>query len=594
MTDEPENVELASPDLAAQMRLALAELIPGVLLDGVLDATKLGEMLGVDVTSPADGRERYGLVWAGKAEAIRSLQMPSRGTLVPDLDRSFDWDTAENVFIEGDNLEVLKLLQKAYNDKVKLIYIDPPYNTGNDFVYNDDFRDGLYGYLAYAGLKDQDGNLLSTSTLSEQRSGGLHSRWLNMMYPRLQLARNLLTQDGVIAVSIDDNEFATLRLVLDEIFGPENFVASIQVKARSSVSNDKLVSPSHNHLLVFARSFDVLFAKRNRVGLDPDLDGFTLSDANGAYKLVPVDGPGGARKGNPFYEFQGVEGYWRYSKETMQARFDQGLIVVRPNSLQQKYYLADAQSKRRTATTWWDGGMETSTATTRLKQFMGAAVFDNPKPIPLVRRLVEMFARDSGDLVLDFFAGSGTTGHAVLESNAHDGIQRHFICVTLPEPTNPNSEGRGAGFQTVSQITLARLERALKAHSVSGLKVVFLDASRFENSDADGEGMVIRATTLRGDLDAEPVTQEILLKEGIPLDTPWTRVADAGVSLILAGKVAVVLSLDITNEVVDTALRLTSERGVIVFLEDGFAGRDAVKANAVTQANKLGIKLKSV
>lgn len=221
MLDEPEAVDLSTPDIAAANRRALKALLPGVIADGVLHATSLGELLDIPVTAPVDARERFGLMWAGKHEAVRSLLTPSRATLVPDLERSVDFDTARNVFIEGDNLEVLKLLQKAYNDKIKLIYIDPPYNTGNDFVYNDDFSNGLRGYLAYTGQLDQEGNRTSASS---ETSGRRHSRWLSMMYPRLVLARNLLTQDGVLAVSIDDNEYANLRTILDEVFGSENFL----------------------------------------------------------------------------------------------------------------------------------------------------------------------------------------------------------------------------------------------------------------------------------------------------------------------------------------------------------------------------------
>ena len=192
-----------------------------MLDDGVLDVGRLSELLGAEVTEVPDGRERYGLQFAGKREALRSLLTPSHGTLVPDPAHSIDFDTARNVFVEGDNLEVLKLLQKAYIDRVKLIYIDPPYNTGNDFIYHDDFRDGLRGYLSYTGQVDADGNRMSSNT---DVSGRRHSRWLSMIYPRLVLARNLLTPDGVIAISIDDNEVANLRSVLDEVFGPENFV----------------------------------------------------------------------------------------------------------------------------------------------------------------------------------------------------------------------------------------------------------------------------------------------------------------------------------------------------------------------------------
>ncbi len=253
MAEDPAKVELSSPDLAGESRARFEELFPGVIADGVLDASRLGELLDIDVTAPAEGRERFGLMWAGKQDAIRSLLTPSRGALVPDLDRSVDFDNAKNVFIEGDNLEVLKLLQKAYNDKVKLIFIDPPYNTGNDFVYQDDFRDGMRGYLGFTGQLDEEGMRVSTS--GEAILGRRHSRWLSMIYPRLVLARNLLRQDGAIFVTIDDNEGANLRSVMDEVFGPENFLANIAWKHTQQSKNDEPYFSRHwNSILVYRRS----------------------------------------------------------------------------------------------------------------------------------------------------------------------------------------------------------------------------------------------------------------------------------------------------------------------------------------------------
>lgn len=589
---EPANVDLGIPDLAAANRAAFEQQFPGVLADGVVDAERLKEQLDVEVVGAADNRERYGLMWAGKKEAVRSLQAQSRSTLLPDFADSVDWDAARNVFIEGDNLEVLKLIQKAYNDQIQLIYIDPPYNTGGDFVYNDDFSDGLRSYLAYSGQLDEDG--LRTSTVTDT-GGGRHSRWLSMMYPRLALARNLLATDGVIAVSIDDNEVATLKLLLDEVFGPENFVATICVRSRASVSNDKLVSPSHNFVHIYARSFPTLFAKRSAFGLEPVVEGFDLMDDLGAYKLVPVDGPGGARKGNPYYEFMGVEGYWRFSKETMQAKYDAGLIVVRPRSLQQKYYLNDALKKRRTATTWWHEGVQTSSATRALKDLMGEAVFDNPKPVALIRRLVEMAANDEGAIVLDFFAGSGTTAHAVLEANAADNKGRRYICVTLPEETPESSAARAAGYDLVSDITLARLKRVMDGMAHSGLRVSRLAASNFRRAgSSDPEDLFDLSETTLEDRDhvMEHIAQEVLLKEGVRLDAVWERHLAAEAPVILAEGVAVVLSLGLTQEIADAALAL--EPNVVVFLEDGFAGADAVKANAYTNAKNDGIVMKTV
>ncbi|WP_141014946.1 nitroreductase/quinone reductase family protein [Nocardioides sambongensis] len=406
--------------------------------------------------------ERYGLTWVGKQDALDRASAPCAATLVEDLDAAIRPDDARHLFIEGDNLEVLQLLRDEHCAGIKLIYIDPPYNTGNPFVYRDD-------------VSGDDGD------------GCRHSRWLSMILPRLVLARELLTTDGLLAVSIDDHETAQLRLVLDEVFGGENFLATICVRSRASVSNDRLVSPSHNFLHLYARHLPALADRRADFGLDPVLEGFDLVDERGPYRLVPVDGPGGAKKGNPYYEFHGVAGYWRYSERTMQAKYDAGLIVVRPRALLQKYYREDAAAKRRTATTWWDEEMQTSTATRRLRELMGAAVFDSPKPVELVRRLVTLAANSDGDVVLDFFAGSGTTGQAVIEADIADGRRRHSICVTLPEPTAERSEARRLGYRTVSQITLARLRRVVEGVPGVGLRVLRLRPAPTQTRTGDAD-----------------------------------------------------------------------------------------------------------
>jgi len=232
----------------------------------------------------------------------------------------------------------LKLLQKSYYGKIKMIYIDPPYNTGKDFVYRDDFHDSLENYKRITGQVDGNGKAISTNT---ETSGRYHTDWLNMMYPRLRLARNLLKDDGVIFISIDDNEVHNLIKICDEVFGEANRIALICHKARASVSNDKIISNNHNIILFYAKNVNVIESIRKDIGLDPELNGFDLddNDGRGAYRLVPVDGPGGAKKGNPYYEFMGVEGYFRFSKETMQEKYNMGQIVKKGNSLYQKYYL---------------------------------------------------------------------------------------------------------------------------------------------------------------------------------------------------------------------------------------------------------------
>lgn len=641
MTDAQERVVLESPDLAAQARSALTQLFPGVLQDGVLDATKLGELLGVDVTAPADGRERYGLMWAGKTEAVRSLQTPSKATLVPDLKRSVDWDTAQNVFIEGDNLEVLKLLQKAYNDKVKLIYIDPPYNTGNEFIYNDDFSDGLRGYLEYTGQLDTEGDRKSTD--SDARGGRKHSRWLTMLHPRLVLARTLLTQDGILAVSIDDNEVAALRLLLDEVFGPENFLGTFvwvsNIKGRQISGAGPAGTKEYLH--VYARDIDNVGAFRGSATFLKKLmptvyKGFnyqTKHDERGPYvvknelyntnsafneltrpslvfdiyfnpitravRTEPVSDNGHVHDGfvkiGPKRNNNGVHKYhaFRWSRGKVESESYDLEFVEAPGGWKVSTKVRDVDS-----TSVKDIFMDISTnagSDDIAAVGINPRWFDYPKPVELIRVLVS-FATSGNDLVLDFFAGSGTTAHAVAAQNAADNGQRRTLSINLPEPVDPKSEAGKAGLRTVADVSYARINQVVNSipgAEAQGLRVLELSNSNFVHADATSEQLELQWSTLKEPTpEIESLAAEVLLKEGIPIDVPWIRGTAGSAPLIIAGKVAVVLTLDVDNEVVTAAIALKPE--VLVFLEDGFAGRDAVKANAATRAKQLGIRMKTV
>jgi len=414
-------------------------------------------------THVVDGKEeRYQFTWPDKKKSVLLANSPIAETLRPCRDESVDFDNTENLYIEGDNLDVLKLLQETYLGKVKMIYIDPPYNTGNDFVYNDDFAENTDDYLDRSGQFDEDGNRLFHNTES---NGRFHTDWLNMIYPRLKIARNLLSDDGVIFISLDDNESTNAVKICDEIFGTSNRIALICHKSRASISNDKIISPNHNIILFYAKKIELIEANRKMIGLDPILDDFKYNDndGKGEYRLVPVDGPGGAKKGNPFYSFLGIEGYWRFSKETMQEKYNQGLVVKRGNSLYQKYYKSLAASTRRTATTWWDDGGLTSTATSKLKKLMGNSTFDTPKPLELIDRMLKMITFQNKEaIILDFFSGSATTAHAVMQLNAEDGGHRKFIMVQLPEKTDEKSEAFKAGYKNICEIGKERIRRAGK------------------------------------------------------------------------------------------------------------------------------------
>lgn len=491
---------MQSPDATVGNVAKIAALFPQCVTERIgkdghpelaVDFDKLREELGADALEPSE--ERYQFTWPDKKASGRLANTPSTMTLRPCREESVNFDTTQNLYIEGDNLEVLKILREDYLGAVKMIYIDPPYNTGNDFVYNDDFAQGRDEYETESGAFDAEGNqMLDPMQRNTEANGRFHTDWLNMIYPRLKIARELLSDDGVIFISIGDDENANLIKIVKEIFGERNFIADICHKSRASVSNDRIISENHNHLLFCCKNIEIVFANHRFIGEDPLLTGFNLQDERGAYKLAPVDGPGGAKKGNPYYEFHGITGYWRYSKQTMQDKYNKGLIVVTGNNLQQKYYLDDAKKSRRTVTTWWDEGFLTSTATRELIELMGSKTFDNPKNVNLVLRCLKMItAFDKDAVILDFFSGSATTAHAVMKLNAEDGGHRKFIMVQLPEITEEQSEARKAGYTNICEIGKERIRRSgRKVKEEAGLhgqnldigfRVLKLDTSNMED-----------------------------------------------------------------------------------------------------------------
>ncbi len=374
-----------------------------------LDAEERSELLGL-----LSERKKYGLVWEEKPEDVEEVMREQLPVLAEVKERAIvaSAPSAPNhILIEGDNLHALTCLTYTHSNKVDVIYIDPPYNTGNkDFVYNDRFVD--------------------------KEDAFRHSKWLSFMEKRLRIAKGLLSDKGVIFISIDDNEFANLKLLCDEIFGERNCLATVVQKSRDSISGDLLFSPNHNYLLVYAKKQECVFNERDifRIPVVVDESKFKNpdNDPRGPWKLNPVDGPGGARKGNPYYEFLGITGYYRYSKEMMQKYYDDGLIVKRRNSLGKKYFLSQAKAKKGVPpTTWWDDAGTTTKGTQLLQSIVPESDFNNPKPIELIERCLVLRHNDA--CVLDFFAGSGTTLHAVMKLNAEDSGKRKCILVTNNE-----------------------------------------------------------------------------------------------------------------------------------------------------------------
>ncbi len=622
-----------TPDLTAERIEQLRSIFPEVFEEGKINFDRLKQELGGQIDS---GQERYHFTWNGKNRALRLSQASGTGTLRPCMEESKNWDSTRNLYLEGDNLEVLKLLQKSYHEKIQMIYIDPPYNTGKDFIYPDHFSDSIRNYQEWTGQVDKAGRPQSTNS---ETDGRFHSKWLSMMYPRLRLARNLLADSGVMFVSLDDNEIANLIKVCDEIFGEGNRIAVICHKSRASVSNDKIISPNHNFILFYAKNRSVLEQMRRQIGLDPDLSGFPFDDADGKgpYRLVPVDGPGGARKGNPYFEFLGVKGYFRFSKETMRKKYQDGFLVKKGNRLYQKYYLRSAEQTRRTDTTWWEDGGLTSSATAQLKSLLQGSYFDNPKPVELIVRMLKLTTFYHKDAtILDFFSGSATTAHAVMQMNAEDGGCRRFIMVQLPEPCAEGTEAAKAGYKNICEIGKERIRRAgelvrqqveeknssqkpdqpLKKVPDIGFRVFKLDSSNVKrwNPEAgmvaddagDSAQLKFSAEKLAQDLmnslnDGLPgrteldLVYEILLKMGFELTSPLSREQIDGKNVYVAASGALMLclgdgvTLDTARGMAELHRRLAPETWKVVFRDCGFAS-DSDKVNVYEILKSAGLK----
>ena len=458
-----EHVTPAAADVQAERRRQLRALVPEAFVEGALDFAKLRAALGE--TDSAAG-ERYTFTWAGKGAAQRLIQQPSHATLHPAPDESINWATTQNLFIEGDNLEVLKLLYRAYYGRVKLIYIDPPYNTGNDFVYPDDYSDSLAAYLTLTGQQNATGDLL---TSNPETSGRYHSRWLSMLYPRLFVARQLLRDDGLLFVSIDDSEVHNLRLLLNEVFGEENFLGVLIWKRRQNVDSRAKsgLSVDHEYLLMYARNS----AGRIR-GQEKDLTKYSNPDHDPRGDWLSADLTGLATKEqrpNLHYDlvnpatgmvYMPPENGWRYGKPTM-ARLIADARIIWPKTNEGRprvrRYLhemgAEFTGLSSIITTLYN-----SQGTRELKElFDGKEVLDFPKPVDYLKLLVEQgTSTDEPEIVLDFFAGSCTTAQAVLELNRQDGGSRRYVMVQLPFPT------KIAAYKTIAEIGKERIRRVIK------------------------------------------------------------------------------------------------------------------------------------
>lgn len=615
-----EEVSSHSLDITEQNIEKLKELFPEVLTEKKIDFDKLRLILGDEVeTAP----ERYNFTWNGKKQVMQLAQQPTVAMLKPNKAKSKNWDETQNLYIEGDNLEVLKILQKSYSDKVKLIYVDPPYNTGKDFVYKDNFEDSLDNYLEQTGQVDSEGNNFS---VNPETNGRYHTDWLNMMYPRLKLARNLLTEDGVIFISIDDAEQANLKKIADEIFGEKNFLAQvIWERAFSPINLKKNFSESHDYILVYGKDASKIVSnglKRSQEtndrysNADNDPRGpWTSGDLSVGpaieKNIYPITTPGGR-------EVMPPSGYsWRLSESTLKEYIEDNRIWFGEdgnNTPRIKRFLSEVKQTVVPMTVWTyeDVGHSQSASQYLKRLFDDKAYFSYPKPVPLIQRIVELYSNPDS-IVLDFFSGSATTAEAVMRMNVEDGGNRRFIMVQLPEQLSEKDVAFKDGYKTIPEIAEERIRRAgdkiveenlLLADKLDiGFKVFELSKSNIKKWNAEpkdlNEQLELLANNFEEGSKSIDVVYEIMLKQGLDLTYPISeiKVGDAVVYDIAFGAMFVVLGDKITSEVAGHIMKQIAdeeaENSVVVLQDEKFIN-DSEKLNTIEQLNASGIQYNDI
>lgn len=608
----------------------LKKLFPTIVKEGKIDIKELEALLSDELET---NEEYYRFTWAGKSDARREANKPSTATLRPCKEESKNWDTTENIFIEGENLEVLKLLQKSYANKIKMIYIDPPYNTGKDFVYKDNYADNLGNYLAITGQVDEEGKRTSTNS---ETAGRYHSNWLNMMYPRLKLARNLMKEDGVIFISIDDNEISNLRKICDEIFGEENFKGLVsRVTGTPTGGGNKAIVNEVDFIIIYTKTDKGLIEGAPLTEIEQKI--YDRKDEKGTYLIRSLRRTGGEdrREDRPSMYYPmiapdgtevfpmgptGYESRWICGKDKYNELKSQDLIEWQKTEKEgktswqvyQKYYL---EGRLKQPSNLWKNIEGNKKATREVKKlFDDIKVFDFPKPVELIKYIL-MLSTEQDSLVLDFFAGSGTTAHSIFKLNSEDGGKRNFICVQLPEIINSDSQAYEQGYKMISDITKERIRRAgekVKTETKEdlfketgnsldiGFKSFKLDTSNINAWDGNvkdfEKDLLNSQTNIKIDRTEEDVLFEVLLKYGLNLTVPIEEKTVDKCKIYNVGQGALFVCLaekNITIKVAESIgkwkeeLNPTSCR--VLFRDNGFAD-DVAKTNSVQLLKRFGIQ----
>ena len=629
-------MKMQTGDVANENFRKLAELFPNAVTETIEENGEVVRAIDKDIlmqeisTRVVEGNEeRYQFTWPDKRQAMRLASTPIAATLRPCRDESVNFDTTQNLYIEGDNLDVLKLLRETYLGKVKMIYIDPPYNTGNDFVYDDDFAEDGDEFLFRDNQYDAQGNRLVQNTES---NGRFHTDWLNMIYPRLKVAKDLLSDDGVIFISIDDHELYNLKKITDEIFGGANYLGTIVIKSnpRGSMSTAEIAS-LHENLLVYSkdRQFQSVIGHKLTESMDAE---YKYTDSTGRYRLLglrmrggfwrradrpklyypifvaPSSGEISLEKNSkytievlPIQPTTGEDGTWRWSTEKVLSEKDKLVAKEISRNSQsewdifQKDYLDKGCERRTKAKSIWDDSeLNYQNGTTEVKNLLGkSGIFDYSKPICLLKKAIEMISINENDIILDFFSGSATTAHAVMQLNAEDGGKRKFIMVQLPEVCEEKSEAAKAGYKNICEIGKERIRRAGKkvveeagltaADLDIGFRVLKLDSSNMEDvyyapDKTSQNDLLSLISNIKPDRTPEDLLFQVMLEFGITLDSKIeeTVISDKKVFKVAGNFLIACFDDNVTDDVVKAIAQATPAYAV---LRDSSFANDSVAAN---------------
>ena len=611
-------LKMQTPDLTNENISKIAELFPNVITekegkDGkivkAIDFDLLKQLLSKELID--DENERYRLDWPGKKASLLKANTPIVKTLRPDRDSSVNFDTTENVYIEGDNFEVLKILQESYLNKIKMIYIDPPYNTGKDFVYRDNRTVSKEDYEEEIGLEDEEGGKLFRNT---DTNGRFHSDWLSMMYERLVVARDLLSDNGVIFISIGEDEFHNLRKLCDEIFGEDSFINKIVWKKNSSGKTVTEKYPENiDYLLMYGKTKKYILQNIYKPLSESTVKTYSKDDNDGRGKYCTVSfqktGSPGPQTTYDYIDNNGklwkcpIKG-WRMTKEKIKNLENNGRVYFDGDTLREKCYWNERENEGQIADTLWDDIAENNVGTAEVDKLLGKGIFTNPKPTELIQRCINTVV-EKQDLILDFFSGSASTAHAVMQLNAEDGGNRKFIMVQIPEETAEDSEAFKAGYKTISQIGMERIRRAGKKIVVEnseklkdrekqldiGFRVYKTDSTNMKDvyyhpTELKQENLFSLVSNIKDDRTPEDLLTQVILDLGLTLDLPveTKKIKENTVYFVAGNSLVACFDDNIDFSIVD---EIAKEQPLKVVFKDASFKEEQDRTNVDTRFKRL-------